>query len=651
MHPDPFLSLFLLMGSAVGVVALFRQFGLSPILGYLALGVLIGPQGLGWLPDNEQTRFLAELGVVFLMFLIGLEFTLPELLANRRNVLGLGGSEVILVTLLAGLGAWLAGMDYKVAILLGGAVAMSSTAVVIKQLAEQMELATRHGRMAVSVLLFQDLATVPFLILLGTLTATEGSESMGLVFLKAGVVFGGLYLAGRWLARPFLHWVARGRSGEVFMLAAIFIVVSAAMVAHEAGLSPPLGAFLAGMVLGETEFRHQVESDIRPFQEILLGLFFATIGMLLAPQSLLLYLPQILLLTIIILLAKASLIALLVRGLGEDWLTALRSGITLAQAGEFGLLLVAGVLGQGLLDEQDGQILLGAMVLSIAATPLLIRYNQEIARWLLRRQGAQRLITPEQAIRQEVQDLEQPVIIVGFGRIGQNLATLLQQDQFDYLALDLDAERVRTAREAGYQVVYGDATHHSVLEAAGVERAAALVLTHDQLAAARQTTRLARQHNPTLTILARTREDEAIDQLLDAGASEVLPEGLESSLMLGAQLLILLGRPASEVDERMAEIRADRYQSLRHFIHSEHEGVSERHYQRRLETVPIVSSSRAIGQRLGDLSLPARVAAIRRQGILVPSPGDQTRLREGDILILSGEQDELDEARRQLLSE
>jgi len=653
MHEGDFFNgLFLLLGIGVGVLALFRHFNISPILGYLFAGLLVGPNGFGLLPDTEETRFLAELGVVFLMFTIGLEFTLPELLANRRQVLGIGGAEVLLGTALAGAVAWSLGLSPKAAILVGGAVAMSSTAVVIKQLAEQTELATRHGRVSVAVLLSQDLATLPFLILLGTLSAGNPGGGLALAFLKGAVVFTALYLGGRWLARPFLHWVARGRSTEVFMLAVLFIVVAAALVAHLAGLSPPLGAFLAGMVLGETEFRHQVESDIRPFQDVLLGLFFATIGMLLVPASLLQQGLWILLLTLLILLGKSLLVTLLCRLFGEDAMTAVRSGVSLAQSGEFGLLLVAGMLPLGLLPADGGQILLGGMILSMAAAPFLIRYNGPLADWFLqwgRRFPEEEM--PESVIAQESEGLSGHIVIVGFGRIGQNIATLLHEDQFDYLALDLDAQRVRHARDAGYRVVYGDASRHAVLEISRVADALALVITHDRFEVALRTVALARQLNPRLNILVRTRDDQHMDALLEAGATEVLPEGLEASLMLGAQLLLLLGRPESEVNERLAIIRAERYHLLRSFIHSRSEGASERGYHRRLHTVPLPAHAWAVGRCIHELSLPEaiEIVAIRRHGIRVPAPAADTRLREGDIVILQGDEHALEQAQKILL--
>ena len=614
--------------------------------------MIAGPHVLGLLPDSEQTRFLGELGVVFLMFSIGLEFTLGDLWSNRRQVLGIGGSEVVLMTLLAGGAARWAGLGMEAAALVGGAVAMSSTAVVVRQLAEQMELATRHGRASVAVLLFQDLATLPFLALLGSLAVTPGGgqeTGLGEIFLRAAVVFAGLYLGGRWLARPFLHRVARGRSTELFMLAALFVVITAALIVHEAGLSPPLGAFLAGMVLGETEFRHQLESDIGPFQEVLLGLFFATIGMLLDPRLLFQQGLAVLALAGLMMLVKGVVVGTLARLSGEDARTSVRTAVNLAQGGEFGLLLIAGAMGAGVLAAGQGQILLAALILSMALAPVLIRHGAMFERVLLHRRAPAR-VEPEDFLRQESEGLAGHVLIVGFGRIGQNVAALLREDQFDYLALDLDPTRVRHARDAGLQVVYGDAARSAVLKAVGVERARALVVTHDRIDSARRTVSLARRLNPELVILVLTRDDAHMDELLAAGATEVLPEGLEASLMLGAQLLILLGRPEPEVNERLAQVRAERYHLLRGFIHSRAEGPSDRGYEEHLHTVTLGRGAWAVGRRLGELGLEVRVQAIRRGGILVPDPQPEVRLRAGDILILRGSPPAVEHAEQRLLT-
>ncbi len=652
MERDFFTSLLILLATAVVVVWAFRRLRLPPILGYLVVGALVGPHGFGWLPDNEQTRFLAELGVVFLMFTVGLEFTLPELLANRRLVLGLGGSEVLLGTLLAATLAWWLGVPPQGAVLVGGAFAMSSTAIVVRQLAEQMELSTRHGRAAVAVLLLQDLATLPFLILLGSAPeAGAGWLALAAPFVKGLAVFALLFLAGRWLARPLLHWVASVHSNELFMLFALLIVMASATLVHLAGLSAPLGAFLAGMVLGETEFRHQIEADVRPFQEVLLGLFFATVGMLLDPLQMLSNGPWVVLVTLAFVVGKGLLVALLARIFGERPAVGLRTAACLAQGGEFGLLLVAGGLQAGLIPQPHGQVLLAAIIASMALAPILVRFNDALARRIA---GLpQRIQTgPEGLIEQESRELQGHVVIVGYARIGQNVATLLQEDSYDFVALDLDPARVRETREMGQPVFYGDATRESILRAAGVERARALVVTHDRPGAAVRTVALARRLNPDLVILVRTRDDTHLAELLDAGATEVLAEGLEASLLLGAQLLVLLGRPESEVAERVAAIRADRYHLLREFIHGAEEGEEEQRYRVHLHAVPLPRDAFAVGRRLAELDLggEVQISAVRRAGITVPAPTADTRLREGDVVLLRGRPEALERAESYLLT-
>ncbi len=652
MEHDLFTTLLILLTTAVIVVWVFRRLHLPPILGYLVVGILVGPHGLGWLPDNEHTRFLAELGVVFLMFTVGLEFTLPELLANRRLVLGLGGAEVLLGTLIAGSIAWWLGVPPVGAALVGGAVAMSSTAIVVRQLAEQMELSTRHGRAAVAILLLQDLATLPFLILLGSAPAAGTAwQALAPPLVKGIVVFALLYFSGRWLARPLFHRVASTHANELFMLVALLVVVASATIVHLAGLSAPLGAFLAGMVLGETEFRHQVEADVRPFQEVLLGLFFATIGMVLDPSQLLDDGLWVLLIVLGLVLGKGALIALLARAFGERPVVSLRTAACLAQGGEFGLLLVAGALQAGILPPPPAQTLLAGIILSMMLAPLLVRFNGLIAQRLTKIQPPGPA-GPERLIEQESRGLRDHVVIVGYARIGQNVATLLQEDSFAFVALDLDPTRVREARAMGQPVYFGDATREPILRAAGVDRARALVLTHDRLEAAVRTVGLARRLNPDLIVLVRTKDDGRLAELLEAGATEVLPEGLETSLLLGAQLLVLLGRPESEVAERIARIRADRYHLLREFIHGAREGPEERRYRIRLHAVALPRDAFAVGRRLAELELGegVDVSAVRRAGITVPAPTADTRLRAGDVVLLRGGPDALERAESYLLT-
>ncbi|MFC6672152.1 monovalent cation:proton antiporter-2 (CPA2) family protein [Marinobacterium aestuariivivens] len=358
------VQLILILTLSTVAVALFQQLRLSPILGYLTTGVLVGPSVLGWIPDSQTIQPLAELGVVLLMFTIGLEFSLPRLLAAKQLVLGLGFAQVGLTALLfAAAGGWWWDLSPGEAFIVGGALAMSSTAIVLKQLGEQMELQTHHGRVATGILLFQDLATVPMLVVLPVLAADPArlAGQLSLALAKAALVFGGLVLIGRWLLPSLLHWVASKRSLELFMLVALLLAVSAAALTGLVGLSPTLGAFMAGMLLGETLFRHQIEADIRPFRDLMLGLFFATIGMQL-DMSVLFRAPLALGLILLLLLpGKAVILVPLVRLFGLSGPVAQRASLTLAQGGEFGLLLVSSALALDVLEPPLAQPLLGEL--------------------------------------------------------------------------------------------------------------------------------------------------------------------------------------------------------------------------------------------------------------------------------------------------
>jgi len=526
---------------------------------------------------------------------------------------------------------------------------MSSTALVARQLGEQMELATRHGRAALGVLLFQDLATLPFLVLLASL-AGEGGGGAGVwvdLLVAAGVGVA-MVLAGRWLLNPLVHWVAGTRSTELFMLTALLVIIGAAAVANLAGLSPALGAFLAGMVLGETEFRHQMEDDIRPFQEVLVGLFFATIGMAVDPAAVAAAPGAVAALTAALVLGKLLLVAALARPFAGEPGVAWRTAWCLAHGGEFGLLLVAGALQAGVLAPERGQPLLAALVLSMAVAPVLVRHNAPLTRWLVRIRHRERVVDVEQEVAERARGMEGHVIIAGYGRMGQNVAQLLDEEGVPYVALDLDPGRVRQAHQAGEPVFFGDARRERLLKAAGLQRAAALAVTFDHPEAAHRIVHLVRRERKDLPVLVRVRDDRYLDQLLAAGATEVLAVELEASLILGAELLLLLGRPASQVMGRVAEIRAQEYRPLRQFYH----GADERHdlerpYARELASVILGPGSWATGRRLDALGLErlgVSVVAVRRGGIKVPGPAMDTRLREGDVLILSGGPEALEEA-------
>lgn len=650
-----FEHILILLGGAVVFVALFRFLRLPQILAYLFVGILLGPHGLGVIPEAEGTRYLAEFGLVFLMFTIGLEFSLPQLLAMKRTVLLFGGAQVFVTGVLFAMLARAVGVAGPAAVIAGGALALSSTAVVMKLLIEQLEQNSRHGRQAFGILLFQDLIVVPFLVLIPAL-ATGNSDGvldeLVWVTVKGGLLVAAFIAVGHWLLRRLLHHVAATRSPEFFVLSLLAVVLLSAWLTDIAGLSLALGAFLAGLLIGETEYRHQVEVDILPFRDILLGLFFVTTGMLLDIRVVVALLPWVLLVLTLIVLVKGALIYGLGRWFGVEPGVALRTGLVLSAGGEFSFALLTQAARSDVLTGQPAQVILAAVVLSIVLAPLVIRYNGDIARRLFPSYSERREADLD-AIRAEAQTTRPDVIICGYGRSGQNLAFMLSQEGIPVLALDLDPVRVRDARDAGEPVVYGDCARRDVLDAAGVQTARALAITFTDTPAELRILEITRTLRPDMPVIVRTKDDADLERLNAAGATEVVPESLEGSLMIASHVLLLLDVAVSHIVRRVAEVRRDRYRMLRGFFHgtdiAEEGGEA---YQMRLHSVALPSGAFAVGRLLADLKLRERgvmVTAVRRGGIRGPEPAPYTRLEAGDVLVLYGTPESLHVAENALL--
>jgi CPA2 family monovalent cation:H+ antiporter-2 len=594
---------------------------------------------------------LAELGVVFLMFTLGLEFNLAKLTAMRRFVFGLGSAQVVatiaaVVALTLVLPAsWLSlalpgGLDWRGGLALGGALAMSSTALVSTLLAERHALETEHGRRVFAVLLFQDLALIPLLIVIPALG--DGRDdwwmAVGWALAKAAALLVVLLRFGPWLMRGWFLRVARARSHELFTLNILLAALLFAWLTAKAGLSMELGAFVAGMLISETEYRWQVEEDIKPFRDILLGLFFVTIGMKLDPRVVLDAWPWVLAYATLPILVKFALVVALVRADGTPAPVAIRSGVWLAQAGEFGFVLLALAADSSLLPAPMQQPMLAAMLLSMLASPWLIAR----ADWLALRVSPQEWLQRSlqlQTIAARSLSRDRHVVICGYGRSGQNLAHVLEAEKVAYVALDLDPDRVREAASAGEPVVYGDATRRETLLAAGVHRAAVLVVTYGDTAEAIRLLRQVRALAPLLPVVVRTETDVDLERLLEAGATEVVPEVVEGSLMLASHALALTGAPLARVLRRIRSIREDRYGLLRGWFHGADDRESEtiESDPLRLHAVTLAAGSPAVGQALRALPLDGcTVSALVRDGRRrLDWPSDLT-LAAGDTLVLSG---------------
>ena len=536
MHNDPLLQILVLLAASVVVVAGVRKLRLPAILGYLAVGMLLGPHALGLAADNDTTRLLAEFGVVFLVFTLGLEFSLPRLVAMRWEVLGVGGAQVLGTTcLVAAATALIFHVAPAVAVVIGGAVAMSSTAIIIAQLTEQSENNRTHGRLAVAICLFQDLSFPLFLALISALTGGAGAAAP----LRIAAAVGGAVLAlllvlaaGRWLLRPLFLAIASVRSAEIFSLAVLLAVLASAWATQAAGLSLALGAFLAGMMLAETEFRHQIEATIRSYREVLLGLFFITVGMLLDVRLLIRDLAAVTAILACMLLCKAAVVALVARPATKSGFKALRTGIVVAQSGEFGFALLTLLLRHELADPGIVQPLLAATVLSMVLSPLLIRHNRSLTRAILWQRGPPSTDAMRDAQATLAVAGRDHVVLCGFGRVGQNIARVLEQTGFEYIALDLEPYRIRAGRQAGDPVIYGDAGQVKVLENVGLAHASCVVVTFTNPEVALRILRSVRELRPDVPVLVRTQDDTKLEELQAAGATEVVPETFEASLML-----------------------------------------------------------------------------------------------------------------------
>src|SRR3984885_3604437 len=656
-HNDPLLQILLLLAASVCVVAAVRKLALPAILGYLAVGMLLGPHALALAADNDTTQLLADFGVVFLVFTLGLEFSLPRLVAMRWEVLGVGGAQVLVTTGVVAAGAILAfDVAPAVAVVIGGAIAMSSTAIIIAQLTEQSENNRTHGRLAVAICLFQDLSFPLFLALVSSLS---GGQSAGAVKVASAIGIAVLALllvlaAGRWLLRPLFLVIASVRSAELFSLAVLLAVLASAWATHAVGLSLALGAFLAGMMLAETEFRHQIEATIRSYREILLGLFFITVGMLLDVRLLLQHFPLVAAILIGMLLLKAAVVTFAAKPATHSWFKSLRTGVVVGQGGEFGFALLILLLRRELLDQAIVQPLLAATVLSMVASPILIRQNRRITRALLGESGppiSAAMREPQATLAVAARD---HVIICGFGRVGQNIARVLEQTGFEFIALELDAYRIRAGRQAGDPVIYGDAGEGKVLENVGIARASCVVITFTNPEVALRILRSVRELREDVPILVRTQDDTKLEQLQAAGATEVVPETFEASLMLLSHLLLLLKLPVPRVIRTVNDIRSHRYGMLRQYFRAaDAEHLDESHaFREELHSVVLPPHAWAVGRSIEELAVRGSRAvgsAVRRDGIVGRDPSPGTRFKEGDVVVVCGTPEGVEHAETLLL--
>jgi monovalent cation:H+ antiporter-2, CPA2 family len=662
------LTLLYLFAAVLGVVVC-RSIKLPPMLGYLVVGVVIGPNMLALAQNTQSIQHLAEFGVVFLMFAIGLEFNLPKLRSMRRHVFGLGLLQVVCTMIVATFAslllvkylpsAWR--MSWQAALALSGALAMSSTAILVKLMTERLEMDSEHGKRVMGVLLFQDLAVVPLLVLIPALGASDENLFIALAIagLKAAALIVVLLVGGQRFMRFWLTLVARRKSDELFILNILLITLGLAWLTELAGLSLALGAFIAGMLISETEFKHQVETDIRPFHDVLLGLFFITIGMLLNWRLVWERWPLVLILVVVPVLFKLVMVTLLARGLGATTGVSLRTGIYLAQAGEFGFVLLTLAQKNELVPRALLNPILASMVLSMLATPFLVMYSNKIVMKLVSSDWLQQSLQMT-GIARKAMTANKHVIICGYGRCGQNLARLLTSEKIPYIALDLDPDRVHQAAAAGDKVVYGDAVRLQALMAAGLVRASAVVITYLDTPSAMKVLANIRQHAPQVPAIVRTVDDHDLEKLQLAGATEVVPEAIEGSLMLASHALALVGVPMRRVIRVVQDQRDARYNLLRGYFHGNDDDTAQEQENVRLSSVTLSERDHAVGSQLALVAASLQdvqvISLKRKNGQQITLDKTQKSddlnflLEIGDTLVLSGKPDTLDLAEKKLVN-
>ena len=645
-----FLELLILLASSLVVLSLCYPLRIPPILGYIVVGLLIGPGGLGWISSPESVAQLAEFGVVFLLFSLGLEFALPKMLAMRRLVLGVGLGQVLVTLLSFWLIGWLLNLSVTTSWVLAAALTLSSTAVVSRELSRNHQLHLRFGQIAVAVLLFQDMASVFFLALLPSLGGQTDQllSSLAWTLVKSALLLVGLTILGPRILPRLFTLVARTRIEELFVLAVLVIILAAAALTQLLGLSMALGAFVAGMLLGESHFRHQIEAEIRPFRDVLLGIFFVAVGMLIHPVPMVEKLHWIILLTIGFMVIKWVIVVALAWLVGEERRNAWQAGFALAQGGEFGfaLLTLAGAL--DLVAPAQQSLVFSSIMLSMMLTPLLLKMNPHWARWADRRSGSAPPLS-------QAADSDEPhVILCGFGRVGQAIARFLQREQIPYIAIDSDTLRVREALLAGEPVLYGDSRQRTLLRKAGLDKARLVVIAFDGFSDAQRILEEVRVLRPDLPVLVRTADDRHWEALQAAGATEIIPETLEGSLMLVSHVLELLGTPTERIQEHIRTAREERYRLLHGYLHGERSRIAD-DTGNPLEVVHPVAlpeTAHAVNHRLGDLNLEQigiRVQALRRGAVTGQDPSPDVELKADDTLVLLGTASQIERAEQRLL--
>ncbi len=647
-------SLVLIFGVSAIVVFALGRLRIPSIVGFLIAGVILGPHGFQFIKELHEVELFAEIGVILLMFTIGLEFSLRNLMMLRTQVLGSGTIQVTLTVIAVAIMSYLClNQRVNAALFDGFLIALSSTAIVIKLLMDRAEINSPHGRTSVGILLFQDLCVVPFMLLIPILSGNSGSfQNIALIMLKSFTLLGAVLIAARWAVPFILHEIVKTRSRELFIITIILLCIGTAFFTSKLGLSLALGAFLAGIVISESEYASQAIADIMPFKESFIGLFFISVGMLMDITFLRENMPTVLGAVFSIIIIKSTITALSSQLTGQPLRISLLSGLYLSQIGEFSFVLALAGKKAGLLEEYGYQTFLSASVITMLLTPFIIILSPRISEYLISTlpfksfEKIKRKRTKEEVSTKK----SDHVIIVGFGINGRNLARVLRESEIPYVVLEMNANTVKKMKKKGEPIYYGDGTSAEILHKMGIHRAKVLVIAISDPAATRRIVQIARKEAPSIHIIVRTKYIAEVDDLIKLGANEVIPEEFETSIEIFSRVLHHYHVPRNVIAEHIENIRRDHYSALRTVELPVKHLAERQEFLKDIETETylIKEGSHIDGHSIRELHLRAEtgvtIIGVQRGEEIVANPLPDFILRTGDVLLLIGKKKDINNA-------
>lgn len=554
MHNIDYLrDIIILLCTSFAMVIFFRQLGLSPALGYLVSGAAIGPFGLGFLTSTETTRSIADLGIVFLLFAIGLELTFERLISMKKYVLGFGGLQLIITSaIISALCHYIFNLNLETSIIIGSATAMSSTAIVLQVISENGEENTRVGRLSFAVLLMQDLAVIPILVLLPLLADKKVNvmAALGEVTMNGLMAMALIFIAGRLFLRPFYRIIVDSKNEVLFLSFTLIIIFGSAFLSHKMGLSSALGAFIAGLMVAETEYKYRVEEEILSLKSLLMGLFFMSIGMSFDFDLLIKSLPYIIAAALLLIFVKSSIIIILCKIFRFPLAPSIHSGLLLAQGGEFAFVVFVMAVQKKLIDRDLSQFLMTVVTLSMALTPLLATIGRKIKGQLYIKD-----VLRDNKIKREVDEISKHIIIIGFTKVGRIVSHILRKSGVNYIIIDNNHRLVRIEKSNGYNIYYGDAKNIDILKYIGIERARSVIVSMEDEISCIKITRFIHENFPNLEVITKSENIQNAERFKKVGASFVVSKNLETGLQLSKAALTSIGTPNNEIETALNTFR------------------------------------------------------------------------------------------------